>query len=290
MTRVAMIVGEGFEDSEFQVPYERLKNAGHEVEVMGTEAGSEVQGKRGEVRAHVDVSAEDASPDRYDALVIPGGHGPDRLRTNAAVVSFVRSFMSLGKPVAAICHGPQLLIEAGVVRGRTLTSWPSVKTDLINAGASWIDQAVVIDGNLITSRKPGDLDVFCGRIEQALEHPPGHRSGPERAGSTDPAGVPDVKLDEEGFLVDPADWDERLASWLAREEGLGALSDARWRVIRALREWYLEHHTVPDFRRVCEAAQQDDPFCMEKLFDNDGSKAWRIAGLPNPGEELKAYL
>jgi protease I len=292
MARIAVIVGEGFEDSEFQVPYERLKNAGHEVEVIGTDAGSDVRGKRGDVSAHIDTSADGAYPDHYDALVIPGGYGPDRLRTNEAVVSFVRGFMNSGKPVAAICHGPQLLIEADSVRGRTLTSWPSVKTDLINAGASWVDQAVVIDDNLITSRKPGDLDVFCDRIEQALEHPPAHRSHVERSAIRSAAteGASDVELDEEGFLVNPDDWNEGLALWLAQQEGLQELSDARWQVINALRDWYLEHHTVPDFRRVCEAAQQDDVYCMEKLFENDGSKAWRIAGLPNPGEELKAYL
>ncbi len=183
MARVAIIVGEGFEDSEFQVPYERLKNANHEVDVMGIEADTDVHGKRGKSTAHIDISAHAAYPDHYDALIIPGGYGPDRLRTNEDVVSFVQGFMNSGKPVAAICHGPQLLIEADTVKGRTLTSWPSVKTDLINAGATWIDDEVVVDDNLITSRKPDDLEAFCNAIEKALQHPPQHRSHVEQAGA-----------------------------------------------------------------------------------------------------------
>lgn len=108
-----------------------------------------------------DVAAGDLEPEGFDALVIPGGFGPDRLRTDEAVVRFVKTFGALDRPIAAICHGPQLLIEAGLVRGRTLTSWPSVRTDLLNAGAQWVDQEVVEDGTLITSRKPDDLDAFC---------------------------------------------------------------------------------------------------------------------------------
>ncbi|MDZ7804970.1 type 1 glutamine amidotransferase domain-containing protein [Thiohalophilus sp.] len=168
MSKLVFIVGEGFEDSEFQVPYERLKKAGHEVDVMGMEAGVDVHGKREGVAAHIDMDASKAYPDDYDALVIPGGFGPDRLRTDEKIVAFVKGFVSTGKPVAAICHGPQLLIEADQVRGRTLTSWPSVRTDLLNAGAVWMDEPVVVDGNLITSRKPDDLEPFCQAIEQAL--------------------------------------------------------------------------------------------------------------------------
>ncbi|MDZ7663023.1 type 1 glutamine amidotransferase domain-containing protein [Thiohalophilus sp.] len=168
MSKLVFIVGEGFEDSEFQVPYERLKKAGHEVDVMGKEAGVDVHGKREGVAAHIDMDASKADPDDYDALVIPGGFGPDRLRTDEKIVAFVKGFVSTGKPVAAICHGPQLLIEADQVRGRTLTSWPSVRTDLLNAGAIWVDEPVVVDGNLITSRKPDDLEQFCQAIEQAL--------------------------------------------------------------------------------------------------------------------------
>ncbi|MFP4611463.1 MAG: type 1 glutamine amidotransferase domain-containing protein [Thiohalophilus sp.] len=168
MSKLVFIVGEGFEDSEFQVPYEYFKKAGHEIDVMGAEAGVDVHGKRDGVAAHIDRDAGSAYPDEYDAMVIPGGFGPDRLRTNQAIVDFIKGFTSTGKPVAAICHGPQLLIEADEVQGRTLTSWPSVRTDLLNAGAVWVDDPVVVDGNLITSRKPDDLDAFCKAIAEAL--------------------------------------------------------------------------------------------------------------------------
>ncbi|MFO8025401.1 type 1 glutamine amidotransferase domain-containing protein [Thiohalophilus sp.] len=168
MSKLVFIVGEGFEDSEFEVPYAHLKKAGYDIEVMGNQAGVDVHGKKDGTAAHIDIDAEGAYPANYAGMVIPGGFGPDRLRTNEAIVAFVKGFVSTGKPVAAICHGPQLLIEADVVRGRTLTSWPSVRTDLLNAGADWVDEPVVIDGNLITSRNPDDLEPFCQAIEEAL--------------------------------------------------------------------------------------------------------------------------
>jgi protease I len=292
MARLAILVGEGFEDSEFQVPYEHLKKAGHDVDVMGIEADVDVYGKRNGYAAHIDVAAHAAYPDHYDALVIPGGYGPDRLRTNPHVVDFVRAFMQSGKPVAAICHGPQLLIEADSVRGRSLTSWPSIKTDLLNAGAFWVDQEVVVEHNLITSRQPDDLDAFCKALDQALQQPPHHhRSHIEQARNNNPDNPKsDVSLDEAGFLLNPDDWDEQLARHLAQQEGLQEMTEARWQVIYALRQHYMQHHNVPNFRHLCEMAQQDDVYCMERLFQNDGSKAWRIAGLPNPGEEIKSYL
>ncbi len=130
----------------------RLREAGHEVVIVGERAGEAVRGKRAQTAATVDSSAEGLYPGDFDALVIPGGYSPDHLRLNPAVVSFVQGFFATGKPVAAICHAAQLLIEAEVVRGKTMTSWPSVRKDLENAGASWVDQEVVEDGNLITSR------------------------------------------------------------------------------------------------------------------------------------------
>ncbi len=291
MAKIAIIVGEGFEDSEFQVPFDRLRKAEYEIDIMGTESGNEVRGKRGKSVVHIDVSAHASYPDHYDLLIIPGGYSPDYLRTNKDIVAFVQGFMNSGKPVAAICHGPQLLIEADSVKGRTLTSWPSIKTDLINAGANWIDKNLVIDANLITSRMPDDLDVFCDEIEQVLQNPPSHRSHIEqlRTENIDDI-VANINRDDDGFLKDLDDWNEQLALWLAQQEGLEGLSEARWQVIYALREYYQVHHHVPDFRHLCQAAHQEDVYCMQRLFNNDGSKAWRIAGLPNPGEELKTYL
>jgi protease I len=168
MARIAMPLGEGFEDSEFAVPREKLRQAGHEVVVFGVRANQKLTGKRRAVEATTDASAADLQASDFDALVIPGGYSPDHLRLDQDVVRFVRDFTRSGKPVAAICHGPQLLIEADSVRGRTVTSWPSVRKDLENAGASWVDRPVVVDDDLITSRKPEDLKMFCDAVLASL--------------------------------------------------------------------------------------------------------------------------
>jgi protease I len=159
-----MPVGEGFEDSELSEPIDRFREAGHEVVTVGLHRGERIWGKQGEFMATVDQGPKDVDPTAFDALVIPGGYSPDHLRIAPAMVAFVRRFAETNKPLAAICHGPQLLIEAELVEGRELTSWPSVRKDLENAGARWIDRAVVEDGNLITSRCPDDLDAFCTAI------------------------------------------------------------------------------------------------------------------------------
>lgn len=168
MARVAIPLAQGFEDCEFDVPRRHLRDAGHQVVVLGLEAGDEVRGKRGEVTARVDTTAGKVDPGEFDALVIPGGHAPDRLRLDAELVEFVERFWHTGRLVAAICHGPQLLIEADVLDGRTITSWPSVRTDLENAGAIWVDGPVVEDENLVTSRGPRDLERFCTAILERL--------------------------------------------------------------------------------------------------------------------------
>jgi protease I len=169
MAQIAMPLAADFEDSEYTVPRQRLERAGHEVTVFGKKAGETVDGKRGRARAQVDRDAAALDPEQFDALVIPGGFSPDHLRTDRDVVDFVRRFVETGRPVAAICHGPQLLIEADAVDARELTSWPSVRKDLQNAGARWRDAEVVIDGNLVTSRKPDDLEAFCDAILAKLE-------------------------------------------------------------------------------------------------------------------------
>ena len=167
MSRVAMLVGEDYEDSEFQVPYDKLREAGHEVVVLGMQHGT-AHGKHRRSEIGIRQTAAEVRPEEFDAVVIPGGYGPDKLRMDESMVKFTRQFHDSGKPLAAICHGPQLLIEADVARGHTLTSWPSVRTDLINAGADWVDEEVVQDGNLITSRKPADLDAFCSALMARL--------------------------------------------------------------------------------------------------------------------------
>jgi protease I len=169
MARVAFILEEMFEDSEFKVPYDELRQAGHEVVIIGREAMKQLKGKQDKETATTDVAIAQASARDYDALVIPGGYSPDKLRTDAKAVQFTREMVEANKPVAAICHAGSMLVEADVARGRTLTSWPSIKTDLVNAGAQWVDREVVEDGNLITSRKPADLSAFVAAIRRHLE-------------------------------------------------------------------------------------------------------------------------
>jgi protease I len=168
MAEIAMIVGPEFEDVEFRVPYDRLREAGHAVTIFGRKAGESVEGKRGKETAKVDSACRDGKPNSYDALVIPGGHSPDNLRTDESVVEFVREFGRTGKPMAVVCHGGQLLIEADLARGKRLTSWPSIRKDLENAGATWVDEEVVQDGPLITSRKPADLEAFAEALVERL--------------------------------------------------------------------------------------------------------------------------
>jgi len=168
MARIAVPLARGFEDSEFTVPQQRLREAGHELTVFGARAGETVEGKQGNATATLDAASAELDPESFDALVIPGGHSPDHLRLDANAVALVKAAVEAGKPVAAICHAGHLLIEAGVVADRTLTSWPSIRTDLENAGAHWTNQALVEDGPLITSRAPEDLPDFIQAIERRL--------------------------------------------------------------------------------------------------------------------------
>ena len=176
--RIAILATHGFEESELKSPKEYLEQQGWTVEIVSPESGS--------IRAWadkdwgpdypVDATLTEANAADYDALVLPGGViNPDKLRLDDQALVFVRAFFESGKPVAAICHGPQTLISAGVVKGRTLTSYPSVKIDLINAGAQWIDKEVVTDNGLVTSRTPADLPAFTKKmveeIREGKHHP-----------------------------------------------------------------------------------------------------------------------
>jgi protease I len=169
MAKVAFIMDEMFEDSEFRFPYERVKELGHQPVVVGLERGKSVSGKKGTETVTTDVAIDEVSPEEFDAVVIPGGYSPDKVRAHPGMVDFTRTIFESGKPVAAICHAGWMLAEADLVRGRTVTSWPSIKTDLVNAGANWVDQEVVEDGNLITSRKPDDLEAFSKTLLAQLE-------------------------------------------------------------------------------------------------------------------------
>jgi len=167
--KVAMLLGQAFEDSEFKIPFDRLRAEGFLVDVIGREAGEELKGDKGKVTARTTRSIADARPGDYDALVIPGGHSPDKLRADERFVRFVREFDASKKPLAAVCHGPQLLITAGLVKGRTLTAWQTIQEDLRQIGANVKDEPVVRDGNWITSRKPDDLQRFGDALLQALK-------------------------------------------------------------------------------------------------------------------------
>jgi protease I len=167
MARIAFVVGEDFEDSELMKPLEELRSSGHEVELLGVHAGATLKGKKG-TEITLDARAADRDATSYEAVVIPGGYSPDHLRTDKEVVRFVQNAVQADKVIAAVCHGPQLLIEADAVEDKQLTSWPSVRTDLLNAGAKWVDREVVIDGTLITSRKPDDLPAFINAIRDQL--------------------------------------------------------------------------------------------------------------------------
>jgi protease I len=162
--RIAFLATDMVEQVELTEPWKAVDEAGGRPELISLEEG-EIQGFNHYDKAdtfEVDRTVDEASADEYDALVLPGGVGnPDTLRTNENAVQFVRQFVEAGKPVAVICHGPWTLVEADVVRGRTLTSFPSIRTDIRNAGGNWVDQEVVVDNGIVSSRKPDDLPAFC---------------------------------------------------------------------------------------------------------------------------------
>jgi protease I len=168
MARIALVLGQDFEDSEFRIPYDGLTQTGHQIEIIGVKAGAKVKGKQGKEEVAIERAAAEADPAKYDALVIPGGYSPDHLRTDPSVVRFVDAMVKSGKLIAAVCHGPSLLIDADAVKGKTVTSWPSIRKDLSNAGARVVDEEVAVDGKLITSRKPADLPAFTAAINQRL--------------------------------------------------------------------------------------------------------------------------
>jgi protease I len=161
--KVAILAADMFERVELEEPRKALEDAGAGVEIVSIQDG-EIQGFDHfdpATTVKVDRTIEEVSPDDFDALMIPGGVGnPDQLRGDENAVSFVRGFHAAGKPMAVICHGPWVLVEAGAVRGRRLTSWPTLETDIRNAGGDWVDEEVVVDGNLVTSRKPDDIPAF----------------------------------------------------------------------------------------------------------------------------------
>ncbi len=186
--KVAFLVAqEGVEEVELTEPWQAMKDAGAKPVLVAPHAGH-VQAFNHLDKSstyEVDVALEEADPDNYDALVLPGGvANPDQLRTDQRAIDFVQEVFSAGKPVGVICHGPWTLVEAGLVRGRKLTSWPSLRTDIRNAGGHWVDQEVVVDQGLVSSRKPDDLPAFCAKIIEEFAE---GRHAVARRGATYPA-------------------------------------------------------------------------------------------------------
>jgi protease I len=174
--KIAVLAADGVEKVEFETPRAQLTENGAHVQLLSLKTG-DIQARNHDLEPagtiRVDQAVSEASVGDFDALVLPGGTvNPDKLRLDKSAVAFVRDFVNSGKPVAAICHGPWTLVEAGVVAGRTVTSYPSIRTDLRNAGANVVDEEVVVDGNLITSRAPDDLPAFCAKLIHQLEQTP----------------------------------------------------------------------------------------------------------------------
>ena len=169
--RVAILAADGFEQSELEGPLQALEEAGANVSIVSPNKDA-IQGmhhaEKGE-KFDVDLPLENAREEDFDALVLPGGlMNPDTLRSTPEAVDFVRAFASAGKPIGAICHAPWILIEAGLVQGRRLTSWPAIQSDIKNAGGNWLDQEVVVDNGIVTSRKPDDIPAFCAKLIEEI--------------------------------------------------------------------------------------------------------------------------
>ena len=170
--RVAILAADGFEQSELEIPMRALEGAGAHVAIVSPNSDS-IQGMHHADKGDyfdVDVPLEKASAEDFDALLLPGGlMNPDTLRSTPAAVDFVRAFAAAGKPIGAICHAPWILIEAGLVQGRQLTSWPAIQSDLKNAGAHWLDEEVVVDNGIVTSRKPDDIPAFNAKLIEEIQ-------------------------------------------------------------------------------------------------------------------------
>lgn len=167
--RIACVLADDFEDSEYQVPSDAFRDAGHQVIVIGAKKGQTLTGKKSKAKVIADLGIDEVKPDQFDALFIPGGYSPDHLRADERFVDFVRGFEE--KPMLAICHGPQLLSTADMLDGRELTAWQTVQGDLEHTGAIVLDEEVVVDDNLVTSRQPSDLPAFVRESLRLLSQP-----------------------------------------------------------------------------------------------------------------------
>ncbi|BBL69258.1 type 1 glutamine amidotransferase domain-containing protein [Methanoculleus chikugoensis] len=182
MSRIAVLITDMFEDVEYTEPAEAFRETGHDLVHVGLSAGETVHGKADQTPVTIDRSVSDVSPDDFDALFIPGGYSPDKLRAHEAPVEFVRRFVESAKPVLSICHAPQLMITAQVLRGRKIAGWKSVAQDIRNAGAEYVDREVVVDGNIVSSRQPDDIPAFIRASLAKLEEASGQEARAAAAG------------------------------------------------------------------------------------------------------------
>ncbi|WP_102026544.1 type 1 glutamine amidotransferase domain-containing protein [Salirhabdus sp. Marseille-P4669] len=164
MAKVAFLLAPGFEDSEMKNPYEAISEAGHEVVILGNDKGVICEGKQGTVSYETEIAAGEANPDDFDAVVIPGGSAPEELRINQGTVNFVKAIDERSKLIAGICHGPQVMISANILKGKTVTCYLGIRDDVKNSGAAFLDQEVVVSENIVTSRTPKDEPAFIREI------------------------------------------------------------------------------------------------------------------------------
>ncbi|HEX7177866.1 MAG TPA: DJ-1/PfpI/YhbO family deglycase/protease [Pyrinomonadaceae bacterium] len=276
--KVAILIEQHVEDSEFQIPYTALQKAGAEVTVLGSRVNETYAGKQAKVSIKADATTTDARAADFDAVIIPGGMAPDKMRTNMKTVRFVRDAVEQGKLVAAVCHGPQVLIEADVLRGKRATGFRSIRKDMQNAGADFENEALVVDGQLLTSRRPSDLPVFTAAIIRRL--------GLE---------LKDVSLPEEGVAYD--DWWKLAEEWggSTKDEIVDGLNTA----IRGERyalsafEQYVLKATAPDIKSLfgeIVASKQRHIQSLEARLAAVGGKEDLQAGGAGAWATLKSWL
>jgi protease I len=265
--KVAILIEKNFEDSEFQIPYTALQEAGAEVTVLGSRMNETYTGKQGVVSIKPDGTTTEARAEDFDAVIIPGGMAPDTMRTNMKTVRFVQDAVEQNKLVAAVCHGPQVLIEGDLLRGRRATGFRAIRKDMQNAGASFTDEPLVVDGNLITSRRPGDLPIFTVAILRRLG-----------------LGIKDTYLpDETNF---DADWWKLGETWggSSKSEIIDALNTA----IRGERyamdafEHYAEKATDQElrsvFKEISATKQRHVQMLETRLIALDAEESFQAAG------------
>jgi len=272
--RVAILIDQKFEDCEFQIPYKALQQAGAEIAVLGSRMNEKYEGKQGQVSIKPDGTVTEARPTDFDAVIIPGGMAPDTMRNNPNAVQFVQRAMELGKLVAAVCHGPQMLIEGDLLKGKNATGFVSIHKDMTNAGANYMDEALVVDGNLITSRQPGDLAIFTTAILTRLG-----------------LGIPEQALPDESDAT--AQWWQLAQAWggNSKSEIVDALNTALAgeRYARKAFELYAEKTSDAQLRsllyEMIENKQRHIQMLEQRLKDLDGSES-----IPTSAAEVYASL